>query len=179
MGSVVLDITTRGLEEAHQNVKNIKNLITAGTARQLELWYNSECKNTMLSIIDSGEGMAANKEPYATWKRNRYGIDHPLGRLTGALYFSIESAQPTIKETRGKEVRLAVIFDSPHYLIYVKDGRTNQVERDFILLAREQTMESLRKRISGMFDNLDFTMPYPQLMNAILSYNGGGLSRVR
>jgi len=179
MGSLTLDITTRGLEEAHQNVKNIKNLITEGTYVRMIDWYNHNFKETALSIIDSGEGMAANKEPYATWKRNRHQIDHPLGRLTGMLYLGVQSTEPTVKETRGKEVRLAVTFDDPYYLAYVVDGDENRLSRDFIQLARDREWPKLLKSIGTIFNNADFTLPPAQLRSTILTHRDKTLWNVR
>jgi hypothetical protein len=65
MASIVFEVTTRGLDEAIQNVRNAKNLITAGTAVRMVNWYNSNFKKTALSIVESGEGMASNRPAYA------------------------------------------------------------------------------------------------------------------
>ena len=179
MASVVLDITTRGLDDAIRNVQGAKNLVTAGTFVRMQRWYNTNMKKTMLNIIDTGEGVADNVGRYALEKESKYGISHGLGRLTGNLYFTIESSQPTIKETRGKEVRLAVNFDGLYYLVYVIDGTSNHVGRDFVLIARDKELPNLTKILGTMFDGLDFTRPYPELMRSIISYNGGAPGSVR
>ena len=171
MASVVLDITTRGLDEAIQNVRGAKNLITAGTASQMAGWYNTHMKKTMLHIIESGEGVADNVGMYAMKKQARYGISHGLGFLTGGLYFGVSIAQPSIKETRGKEVRFAVVFDDPYYIAYVIDGTSAHVGRDFITLAKDKEWQKLMDTVGSLFDNLDFTRPYPELLNSVMGAN--------
>lgn len=168
MGSVVLDVTTRGLDEAIANVAGAKNLITAGTAVRMAAWYNSNFKRTALKIIDSGEGMAANAPKYARWKANQYGVTHPLGRLTGKMYMMFSMTQPNVKETRGTEVRLAVTFNKPEYIAYVIDGRSGQPKRDFVTVAKEKEWQALLKSLGRIFDNLDFTRPYPELLSTVM-----------
>lgn len=179
MGTVTVDVITRGLDEAIMNVKNANNLITAGTYSAMVEWYNQNMKLTMLRIIDTGEGVAKNVGQYAMKKERQYGISHGLGRLTGTLYMAVESTQPTIKETRGKEVRLAVQFDDPYYLMYVVDGTSKHVGRDFIMLAKDKELPNLTKMIGTIFDGLDFTQPYPVLLSTVISHYGGSVRMVR
>ncbi len=179
MSSVLLDVTSRGLIEAHQNVKGIRNLITIGTAKQMADWYNSRFKKTAIEIIESGQGMAENVGKYKQWKQREYGIDHPLGVLSGGIYFSVIMSQPVIKETRGKEVRLAVRFDKPYYIAYVIDGTSRHVGRDWVIVARDKELPALAESIGNMFEGLDFTRPYQELVSAILSYSGNTLWKVR
>ena len=177
MASVVMDITTRGLDEAIMNVKNAKNLITAGTAKRMEVWYNYHMKKTMLKIIKSGEGMAPNVGGYAIKKAagrlpgQSKGITHPLGMVTGQLYFSVSMTQPVIKETRGKEVRFAVKFEEPYYVAYVIGGTSGHVGRDFVTLAKDKDWRTLLSSLGSMFNRLDFTRPYPELMKTVMTPN--------
>ena len=173
MASVVIDITTRGLDDAIRNVQGASKLITAGTASRMAQWYNERMKRTMLTIIKSGDGVANNVGRYAIEKERRYGISHGLGFLTGRLYFAVSQTQPTIKETRGKEVRFAVKFEEPYYVAYVIEGTTRHVGRDFVTLAKDREWSKLLETIGSMFDGLDFTRPYPELLSSII---GPGLA---
>jgi len=171
MASVILDITTRGLDDAIRNVQGASDLITAGTATHMKRWYNTHMKKSMLSIIESGGGMPPNSEDYAVWKLNNHGIDHPLGRISGLLYFSVSMLQPDVKETRGTEVRFALRFEEPYYAAYVLDGTHGRKGYGFANLAREKNWEILLKELGSMFDGLDFTRPYPELMSSIIGPN--------
>ena len=171
MASVILDVTTRGLDEAINNVRNVPNLITIGAAQQMVSWYNTHCKKTMLEIIETGQGVENNVGQYADWKASKYGITHGLGILEGKLYFSVSAKQPAVKETRGKEVRLVVAFNEPYYLAYVVDGTSKHIGRDFITIAKDRELPKLVKMISQMFEGLDFTLPYPQLISNVMGPN--------
>jgi len=168
MVQVVLDITTRGLEDAIRNVQGASKLITAGTASRMATWYNQHMKKSMLEVIETGNGVDNNYGKYAMEKESRYGISHGLGLMTGALYFGVSMSQPAIKETRGKEVRFAVRFDDPYYVAFVIDGTSNHVGRDFVTIGKEKTWDKLLQSLGSMFDGLDFTRPYPELMSSIL-----------
>jgi len=171
MASIIMDVTTRGLNEAIQNVRGAKDLITAGTAVRMANWYNSRFKKTALSIIESGEGMPSNRPAYARWKSDNWGIDHPLGVMTGMLYTGVIMSQPQVKETRGKEVRLAVVFKDPYYIAYVVDGTSKHVGRDFITLAKNKEWKALMDSVGTIFNNLDFTQPYPKLLSTVMGPN--------
>jgi len=168
MASVVLDITTRGLEDAIRNVQGAKNLVTAGTYTRMRAWYNQDMKKSMLEVIETGNGVDNNYGGYATKKEAKYHISHGLGRLSGRLYDGVENSQPIIKETRGKEVRFSVRFDNPYYVAFVIDGTSNHVGRDFVTIGKEKTWDKLLQSLGSMFDGLDFTRPYPELMSSIL-----------
>lgn len=168
---VVLDVTTRGLLEARSNVREVNNLITMATADRMLRWYNRDFKKTMLRTIESGRPVShipRNVGRYAEYKFNRYGIDHGLGIATGGLYFGVSATQPSVKETRGKEVRLVVVFKEPYYLAFVVDGTRNHIGRNFILVSQEKELPKLIKSIGSMFDGLDFTQPHSQLVSSIL-----------
>lgn len=169
MASIIMDITTRGFPDVIRNVKGARNLVTAGTAVRMMEWYNQHAKRTMLDIIKSGDGIANNYGRYALEKEARYGISHGLGVLTGGLYFAVSTTQPAIKETRGQEVRFAVKFDDPYYIAYVVEGTSKApTPRDFITLARDKEWSKLLNSLGSMFDGLDFTLPYPELMKSVI-----------
>ena len=175
MASVVLDITTRGLDEAIRNVQGAKDLITAGTAVRMQSWYNTHMKKTMLNIIETGEGMAPNVGNYAIIKARgglpgqSEGITHPLGLVTGHLYFEVSMSQPVTKETRGTEVRFSVQFDEPHYVAFVIGGTSGHVGRDFVTLARDKDWQKLLDSLGKIFNKLDFTKPYPELLSTVMT----------
>jgi hypothetical protein len=138
----------------------------------MKAWYNAEFKKTALEIISTGEGMSANKEPYATWKRNSiYKMEHPLGNMTGELSFGVMNTRPVVNETRGHEVRFHVKFDEPYYIAYIVQGTSNTLARDFITLAKDRELHKLVKSIGEIFDGLDFTQPYPQLLSTVMGPN--------
>jgi hypothetical protein len=171
VASILIDVYTRGLDDAIRNVAGASKLITAGTAVRMERWYNNNMKNTMLNIIESGDGVANNVGKYAIEKRAKYGIDHGLGFLTGGLYFGISSSVPNVKETRGKEVRMYIKFNDPYYVAYVvegTEGATGHIGRDFVTLARDKDWHILLEMVGSMFDGLDFTRPYPELMSTVM-----------
>ncbi|MHA1662575.1 MAG: hypothetical protein ACTSVR_04895 [Candidatus Thorarchaeota archaeon] len=171
MASVILDFTTRGLDEAINNVRQARNLVTAGVAPIMVRWYNTHMKKTMLNIIETGEGMADNVGLYARRKQSKYSIYHGLGNMTHMLYFGVSMSQPAIKETRGKELRFSVRFDDPYYIAYVVDGTSAHVGRDFITLARDKDWQVLLDMIGTVFNNLDFTKPYPELLSTVMGAN--------
>jgi len=103
MASVVMDITTRGLDEAIKNVQGAKDLITAGTSVRMQRWYNAHMKKTMLDIIESGEGIADNVGRYKIDKESKHGVSHGLGFLTGGLYFAVSTTQHQLKRQEEKK----------------------------------------------------------------------------
>ena len=170
MASVVLDMTTnQGFKFAQQNVRDAGKIITIGTAQRMLSWYNSHYKRTALEIIDTGEGVAKNVGDYAEYKSRTLGISHGLGRITHNLYFAVSMKQAQVKETRGEEVRLSVKYEDPYYLVYVVEGTSRHIGRNFILIARNRELPKLVKMIGKIFDGLDFTLPQSQLISTILS----------
>jgi len=164
MGSVILDVTTFRLDETIRNLEALPGVITDGVARQIERWYNTKYKNTVLKIIKTGEGMARNRGRYAMEK----GTNQPLGINTGLLYGMVSSASPVIKKTRGKEIRFSIVYDSPFYLALVHDGFTakgfatghpNAVvpARPFVEVAKDKELPVLFEMIGDLFDGLDLT----------------------
>lgn len=168
---VVLDVTSRGLREAQQNARKFNPLVTQATAMEMMAWYSKDFKKTVLEIIETGRPISAiprNVGKYGDWKAQRYGMDHGLGILTGGLWMGVAMKLPSVRETRGKEVRLFVVFDDPYYIAFVVDGTSRHVGRDFILIAREKTLPKLTRRIGRLFDDLDFTLPHSQFVSSVI-----------
>lgn len=164
MSSIIIDVTTLGLDETIRNLGELPKTITDATAQIMENWYNNHFKKSVLEIIRTGDGMARNRGRYARQK----GTNQPLGINTGQLYGGIISAKPTIKKTRGKEVRFAIVYKSPFYLALVHDGFTakgfatghpNAVvpARPFIEVARDKEIDKLFKMMGEYFESLDLT----------------------
>ena len=174
MVRIITDVITRGLDETIINLRQFPEITTQGVARQMENWYNTKYKRTVLRIIATGKPQSripVNVGEYAIRKRARYGISHGLGRLTGKLYNEVSSARTTIKETRGKEVRFAVIYEKPFYVAYVHEGTrlTNYRRRPFAEVARDKELPKLVDMIGRMFDGLDFTRPTAELVSSVLA----------
>ena len=161
MGSITLDFTTLGLPETIKNLQEFPAYITTGAASQMEKWYNTHYKKTVLKIIKTGEGMERNVGRYAKQK----GTTQPLGILSGKLYFNVANKKSSVKITRGKEVRFSVVYDKPFYLALVHEGfvaggfaePTPVVARPFVERAQHIELPKLFKMIGDMFEGLDFT----------------------
>jgi len=174
MVRAIADVITRGLDETIQNLKVLPEVITQGTAKQMELWYKQEFKKTTLKVIATGRPV--NKIPrnvgiYAIRKKQQYGINHGLGKLSGKLYQGVENARFTVKETRGKEVRFAVIYDDPYYVAYVIEGTkfNNKRRRPFPEVAKDRDLPTLIGMLGRMFEGLDLTMPTTKLISTVLA----------
>jgi len=171
---VIMDVTTRGLDEAIVNLNKFPDLITIGVAQKLERWYNTRYKKTVLRVIETGRPISRiprNVGRYAEEKRRKYGFTHGLGLLTGKLYFSVATAQFNITETRGKEVRFAVVYKEPFYIAYVHEGTkwNNYRRRPFVEVARDKELPHLVDMIGRMFEDLDFTRSHPELVSSVLA----------
>lgn len=170
MVRVVMDVTTRGLNEAVQNLDPA--LVTRGIEAQIRGWYAKTYKPRVLRIIASGSPMSRiprNIGAYRFRKLREYGIDHGLGRLTHGLYEGVKAAPYRVTVTRGREVRLAIDYRNPHYIAYVHDGTANTRPRPFVEVARDNTLPKLMKQLESMFDGLDFTMPPPELVSSVIT----------
>lgn len=171
---VIVDVTTRGLDETIQNLGAFPDVITMGVAKQMEHWYNTRFRRSVLTIIRTGQPQARipkNVGRYAQWKLGKYGFDHGLGYLTGRLYNEVRATVFRITETRGKEVRFAVVYDKPFYIAYVHEGtRWNQYRRrPFVEVARDRELPKLVEMIGRMFEDLDFTRPHQELVSSVLA----------
>ena len=173
MSSVILDVTTLGLDQTIRNLEALPSVITDGVARQIEKWYNTRYKKTVLRIIKTGEGMARNRGMYAALK----GTTQPLMGRTGVMYAKVSAAQPLLKKTRGREIRFSIVYADPFYLALVHDGFTakgfatghpNAVvpPRPFVEVARDKELPVLFEMIGDLFDGLDLTSSVlgPQLV---------------
>lgn len=174
MVKVITDVTTRGLDETIINVRQFPNIITAGVAAQMEKWYNTKYKKTILRIIETGkprDKIPINVGRYAEWKKRRYGFNHGLGYLTGRLWMEVAQARISIKETRGKEVRFSVIYDKPHYVAYVHEGTkfNNYRRRPFAEVARDIELPNLMDSLGRMFEGLDLTQPTSTLISSVIT----------
>lgn len=169
---VILDVTTRGLDDAQINAGRAPELITLGVKTGMNKWYRERFLRRILEIIEKGGPrgrIPANVGKYRTWKINRYGISHPLGILSGRMYFGVIATQPKIRETRGKEVRFSVDYRHPYYIAYVHDGTSRHVRRPFVEVAKDMELPSLAQLLNKMFDDLDFTRPYPELVSSVIA----------
>ena len=163
MGSVIMDITTLGLDETIKNLDQLPIHITTQVAIEMERWYNQHFKKTVLEIIKTGNSsrIPKNMGLYAIKK----GTTQPLGILTGRLYHSVAAKQSSVKVTRGKEVRFYVVYREPFYLSYVHEGfiaggfakGTPVPARPFIEIARNRELPKLFEMIGKIFENLDMT----------------------
>lgn len=170
MVRVIMDVTTRGLREASQNLDPA--LITTGIDAQIKNWYRRKYKPRVLRIIASGSPRSRiprNIGRYRFEKLQKYGIDHGLGRLTHNLYEGVKAALYRTTVTRGREVRLAIDYRSPHYIAYVHDGTSKFRGRPFVEIARDDTLPGLMTQIESMFDGLDFTAPPPELVSSVIA----------
>ena len=171
MGSVIFDVTTRGLTEAIQNLD--PGLVTLGVDAQVLRWYRGKYKPRVLRVIASGSPRSRiprNQGRYRFNKLREHGIDHGLGRLTHTLYEGVKAAPYRTTVTRGKEVRLAVIYKSPYYISYVHDGTSNALARPFVEVARDDTLPGLMRQLEGMFDGLDFTAKPPEVVSSVIGH---------
>lgn len=175
MGDVVVDVITRGLDEAIANLKEFGPIVTKGVSIEMEKWYNQRFKKTSLRIIKTGrpaDKIPKNVGGYAKWKKGKYGFDHGLGILTGKLYDAVADVTVSIKETRGKEVRFSVFYKEPYYIAYVIDGTkwNNFRRRPFPEVARDQELPALLDAIGGLFEGLDLTQPTPKLISTVITH---------
>lgn len=171
MGSVIMDATSRGLIEASQNADPA--LVTLGVDAQMKRWYKGKYKPRVLRIIASGSPRSRiprNQGRYRFNKLREHGIDHGLGRLTHTLYEGVKAAPWRTTVTRGREVRLAVIYKSPYYISYVHDGTSKSLARPFVEVARDDTLPGLMRQLEGMFDGLDLTDPPPKVMSSVIGH---------
>lgn len=169
MSSIIVEVTTSGLDEVIANLDKLPTYVTTETAKKMEQWYNNHYKKTVLEIIETGGmmyGIKPNQEMYARRKAS-HGIYHPLGILSGRLYGAVAVAQCQIKITRGKEIRFTVVYKEPFYLAYVHEGFTakgkaNNVPvpaRPFIEIARARAFPKLLEMLGNLFESLDLTRP--------------------
>lgn len=173
MVRIIMDATTRGLDEAVRNLKEAPALITQGIEAQIRNWYRIEYRPAVLRVIETGQPASRippNVGRYALDKERDYGITHGLGRLTGRLYAGVNDAPTRTTVTRGKEVRFAIDYREPFYIAYVHDGTSRAPrERPFVEVARDETLEKLLVRIEKMFEGLQFTDPLPELISSVIA----------
>lgn len=164
MSSVVIDVTTRGLDETIKNLGELPAFITTGVARKMEMWYNQHYKKTVLKIIETGGNTARIPKNFGRYAQQK-GTTQPLGIISGKLFLGVASTKPSIKETRGKEVRFSIVYKKPFYLAYVHEGfiaggfaaGTPVPARPFVEVARNIELPKLFKMIGDLFEGLDLT----------------------
>lgn len=167
---IIMDVTTRGLREASINLDPA--LVTTGVEAQIRHWYRNRYKPRVLRVIASGSPRSRiprNVGRYRFEKLQKYGVRHGLGRLTHRLYEGVKAAPFRTTVTRGREVRLAIDYRTPHYLAYVHDGTANTLARPFVEVARDDTLPGLMTQLERMFDGLDFTSPPPKLVSSVIA----------
>jgi len=177
MTTVVIDWKTENLQELINNTSDRamrKFIFTAGE-KIMKRHYIRSFKPAMRAIVKSGKGMAPNVGYYRRWKRRVYGVNHPLGILTGELYRGLDRIEPRITRTRGKEVRMEIKVTDPFYAELVHNGFTTNfgvrvASRPFLQVTLDKTKPTLLRNLNAMFDGVDLTRSEAEVMSTILSY---------
>jgi len=180
MSSVVVDVTTRNLNELVFNLKKYPGAITATMAVQLERWYNQHYKKSVLEVIDTGtpsDKIPSNFGKYREWKARKHGFTHGLGRLSHKLYNEVAIVRPSIKTTRDREIRFSIVYRKPLYLAYVHEGflaggraaGTPVPARPFAEVARDRELPKLLDMIGETLESLDPTDP--KMVSTVLGTN--------
>ena len=136
-------------------------------------YYLRSYKPAVRHIVKTGKDMPANRPKYRRWKKWKYGVGHPLGILEGHLYAGVDRVKPVINKTRADEVRMSINYRDPFYAHLVHEGFVTNfgikvVARPFGRVAREKTLDTLRRNLSEMMAGLSLNQPPPEVLGTVM-----------
>lgn len=183
--TVTIDVMTRWLLDTIQNLNEFqRELVTLAFEDVMIEWFDTHYHPTLKQIFNAPRsfGMASLSRRYARWKRRHKGkyikgrgVIRYLGilKMTGGMEQEVLRTRPQFSVTRGKEVRMRIVYDKPKHLGYVHEGTVYAKPRKFIKKAKDLNERKAIIMLGKKFKDMNLVGPTPQFRRSIIGRRTG------